>query len=108
MTVDGQLVCVGSDRFMALEGIAIPTTISAQQQLGHEEGYSLVFVAINATLRGPSNYGPPFAQKLAGSSVHYGSGALRWRSSLVIIAAYENAGPPTWYRAIFCRNIAGK
>ena len=52
VTIDERLIRVGSARFMEMEGITIPATIRAQQQLGHEEGYSLVFVAIDTKLAG--------------------------------------------------------
>ena len=43
---------VGSERFMALEGIKIPADIEAQQAACHAHGYSLVMVAIDDKLSG--------------------------------------------------------
>ena len=43
---------VGSERFMALEGITIPADIEAQQAACHAHGYSLVMVAIDDQLSG--------------------------------------------------------
>jgi Cu2+-exporting ATPase len=47
-----QRVCVGSDRFMALEQIAIPGDLKTIQETAHELGYSLVYVAVNERLAG--------------------------------------------------------
>jgi len=47
-----KLVRVGSQRFMEMEGIAIPTQIKQIQQSAHEEGLSLVYVAIDSQLGG--------------------------------------------------------
>ncbi|MEN8221177.1 MAG: heavy metal translocating P-type ATPase [Pseudomonadota bacterium] len=47
-----QLIRVGSIRFMQLEGIDIPKQIHAAIQSAHEEGHSLVLVAINEQLAG--------------------------------------------------------
>ena len=46
----GDLVQVGSGRFMALSGIAIPSAIRDIEPACHEEGHSLVYVAINRQL----------------------------------------------------------
>ena len=46
------LIRIGSARFMALEGIDIPTEIMPIQDLSHEQGHSLVYVAINDRLGG--------------------------------------------------------
>lgn len=48
----GKTIRVGSERFMALEGISIPADIKAQQTACHTHGYSLVMVAIDAELSG--------------------------------------------------------
>lgn len=45
-------VHVGSERFMEVENILIPPAFREQQKLSHEEGYSLVMVAINKHLAG--------------------------------------------------------
>ena len=43
---------VGSERFMTLEGIAIPASVSTQQAACHAHGYGLVMVAIDEQLSG--------------------------------------------------------
>jgi heavy metal translocating P-type ATPase len=48
----GQLIRVGSMRFMQLEDINVPEQIYAAIQLAHEEGHSLVLVAIDEQLAG--------------------------------------------------------
>jgi Cu2+-exporting ATPase len=47
-----QTVRVGSDRFMAMEGILIPDKICQLQSSCHQEGYSLVMIAIDGELAG--------------------------------------------------------
>ena len=50
--VEEQWIRVGSRRFMQLEEILIPDEYQQIEQDGHEQGYSLVYVAINAQLGG--------------------------------------------------------
>ncbi len=47
-----QLIRVGSARFMEAEGISISDATYSQQQQAHEQGASLVYVAIDAQLGG--------------------------------------------------------
>lgn len=50
--IHGQVVRVGSARFLQMEGIALPQAAHNHQQAGHEMGYSLVFVAVDTSLVG--------------------------------------------------------
>ena len=50
--IAGRCVRVGSARFMELEGITIPHDIRVLQHSSHEQGHSLVFVAMNEHLGG--------------------------------------------------------
>lgn len=50
--VENKLVRVGSQRFMEIEGITILSQIKEIQQAAHEEGWSLVYVAIDSQLAG--------------------------------------------------------
>ncbi|MGB0847835.1 MAG: heavy metal translocating P-type ATPase [Thiolinea sp.] len=50
--INGHWVRVGSDRFMKAENIAIPTHIKAQQARSHEQGHTLIMVAIDNELSG--------------------------------------------------------
>jgi Cu2+-exporting ATPase len=47
-----QIICVGSVRFMEMEGIAIPQKIESAMAEAHTQGYSLTMVAINHKLAG--------------------------------------------------------
>ena len=47
-----RLVMVGSPRFMQMSGIAIPEAIQQIQEVAHEEGYSLVYVAFDHQFAG--------------------------------------------------------
>ena len=50
--VDGHLVRVGSERFMAQEGLALPPEMEAVRQQCAADGHSLVFVAVEGALAG--------------------------------------------------------
>ena len=52
VNIGQKLIRVGSTRFMELSGIAIPTKIREIQERSHEEGHSLVCVAINEQVSG--------------------------------------------------------
>ena len=47
VNVAGQIIHVGSERFMAVENIFIPSALKGQQKRSQEEGYSLVVVAVD-------------------------------------------------------------
>lgn len=48
----GQTVLVGSERFMSMQGVVIPSEIQAHEASCHLEGFSLVYVAIDCRLGG--------------------------------------------------------
>lgn len=50
--IEGRLIRVGSDRFMALEQIELPTALPAIQETCHAQGHSLVLVAQDAQVIG--------------------------------------------------------
>jgi len=50
--VDGKVVRVGSNRFMTQSAVAIPNQLHRLQQHCHEQGHSLVFVAVDEALVG--------------------------------------------------------
>jgi Cu2+-exporting ATPase len=50
--IDGHWVHVGSDRFMTLEGIAIPESIQQQLADSHDQGHTLIMVAVDDQLAG--------------------------------------------------------
>ncbi|RKZ37088.1 MAG: heavy metal translocating P-type ATPase [Gammaproteobacteria bacterium] len=52
VSVDENVIRVGSVRFMEMEGIPIPPEISILQEEGMEQGHSLVFIALNDQLAG--------------------------------------------------------
>jgi len=52
VSIEGKTVHVGSERFMEVLNMAIPDTIKQQQQRSHQEGYTLVMVAVNDHLIG--------------------------------------------------------
>ncbi len=47
-----QLLRVGSRRFMEMEGLAIPETITAVQEFCHRQGHSLILVAVDGQVIG--------------------------------------------------------
>lgn len=52
VNIDEQVILVGSARFMTLEGIELPDELTVTEQRTHEEGASLVMVAIDHQLAG--------------------------------------------------------
>lgn len=50
--IAGQTIHVGSARFMIVLGMTIPVSLKQQQQLSHEEGYTLIMVAVDKHLVG--------------------------------------------------------
>lgn len=50
--IEGQVIHVGSDRFMLLKQIALPLMVAALQDRCHAEGHSLVMVAVGEQLVG--------------------------------------------------------
>jgi len=52
VNVAGQIVHVGSKRFMEMENISIPSALKEQQKRSQEEGYSLVVVAVDNSIVG--------------------------------------------------------
>jgi Cu2+-exporting ATPase len=52
VNVAGQIIHVGSERFMEVENILIPSALKEQQKRSQEEGYSLVVVAVDNCIVG--------------------------------------------------------
>ncbi len=52
VSLNNQIIKVGSARFMTMEGIALPSIIEEASNRSQQEGYSLVMVAINEQLKG--------------------------------------------------------
>jgi heavy metal translocating P-type ATPase len=52
VSVDGKTIRVGSGRFMKMEGIKIPAHVQQSLDRAHDEGYSLVMVAVGNELGG--------------------------------------------------------
>ena len=50
--VDGHTVRVGSGEFMRMEHVRVPRTIEQSQERAHDEGHSLVMVALDARVAG--------------------------------------------------------
>jgi Cu2+-exporting ATPase len=83
VSIGGQTVRVGSDRFMALEGIAVPPRFEAIAEAAHAQGYTLVYVAVGEALGGAIEMRPsvrPEARRVidrlrrAGLDIHILSG----------------------------------
>jgi len=52
IAIDGKTVHVGSERFMMVENISVPHNIKQYQKTCHENGYTLVMVALDNSLIG--------------------------------------------------------
>jgi Cu2+-exporting ATPase len=65
--IDGHAVCVGSDRFMESEGIAMPASVQQDLAANHAKGHTLIMVGIDGLLAGAIALKPtirPEAQEL--------------------------------------------
>jgi len=58
VTLGDIAVSVGSERFMRMEGIALPATVTELHATVHHQGHSLVFVSINGELAGALELAP--------------------------------------------------
>ena len=88
VVLDGKLVRVGSNRFMAMEAIAIPIEIDTLAQSAHSEGHSLVYVAVDEQLAGVIELHPtvrPEAKRIVN--------ALHQRGIETYIISGDNEGP---------------
>lgn len=56
--IEQQTIRVGSRRFMEMEGLATPADLDALQQHSHEQGHSLVLVAVDAQVAGALELAP--------------------------------------------------
>lgn len=52
VVIDGKRVRVGSERFIQLEGVTLPPEIQRYQQTCHEQGHSVVMIALDTELAG--------------------------------------------------------
>jgi len=74
VTINEKLVRVGSSRFIEMEGITIPNDIHQHQMLCHEQGHSLILVALNNEVIGAIECQPtvrPEAQKVINALRQY-------------------------------------
>lgn len=86
--IEGKVVRVGSDRFMTLKEIALPSTVHALQERCHAEGHSLVMVAVGEQLVGAIALAPtirPEARAVLD--------ALRQRKLTCYIISGDQEGP---------------
>jgi Cu2+-exporting ATPase len=56
--VENQNICVGSHKFMEMEGIIVPDTFDSVRKNGHECGHSFIYVAIENRLTGMIELAP--------------------------------------------------
>jgi len=63
--IGDRLVRVGSDRFMTLEGVALPPDVLALQETTHVQGHSLAMVAVDAGLAGAIELKPAIRPEAA-------------------------------------------
>jgi heavy metal translocating P-type ATPase len=88
VTIAEEVIRVGSDRFMQLEGIAIPDAIRARQSAAHALGHSLVMVAVGDQLGGAIELQPtirPEAQSVIDN--------LHARGIALVIISGDQEGP---------------
>lgn len=61
-----KFICVGSARFMAAEGVALPEGMRALQEQSNEQGCSVVFVAVDGNLGGAIELHPTIRPEAKG------------------------------------------
>lgn len=83
-----QLIRVGSARYMALEDISLPTAIQELTQVVHEQGYSLVMVAVNDRLVGAIELRPTLRAEIVSVLDE-----LRRRNLDICIISGDQEGP---------------
>ena len=52
VTLGAKVICVGSERYLCSQGVAIPPTMRALQAAGQKQGHSFVLVAVDQQLAG--------------------------------------------------------
>jgi Cu2+-exporting ATPase len=52
VTLDGKTISIGSERFMGMEGVPLPSTVGNLHNSAHAQGHSLVFVSIDGIVAG--------------------------------------------------------
>ena len=85
---EGQLIRVGSEYYMALEDIALPAGIQELVPAVHEQGHSLVMVAVNDRLVGALELEPTLRPE-----VEVVVGELRRRNLDICIISGDREGP---------------
>lgn len=66
VNLSGKFICVGSARFMAAEGVALPEGMRALQEQSNEQGCSVVFVAVDGNLGGAIELHPTIRPEAKG------------------------------------------
>lgn len=66
VNLSGKFICVGSARFMAAEGVALPEGMRALQEQSNEQGCSVVFVAVDGKLGGAIELHPTIRPEAKG------------------------------------------
>jgi Cu2+-exporting ATPase len=64
VNIKNQVIKVGSSRFMTREGITIPETIEKAMDHSHNQGHTLVMVAINHQIKGAIEIQPVIRQEV--------------------------------------------
>lgn len=81
-------ILLGSERFMTMENIEIPKTIKTKQAALHEQGFSLVYLAINGAFAGAIELQTPLRPEVQGIVK-----ALRKRGLELIIISGDHEQP---------------
>lgn len=86
--IEGHTVHVGSIRFLQMEGITVPSTVTALQTEVHELGHSLILVALNGELSGAIELEPTIRPEARGVIT-----ALHARGIETVIISGDNDAP---------------
>lgn len=88
VTVEGQVIRVGSARFMEQAGIEVPDTVHAIWQQAEVESYSLIYVGVNNQLAGILEMHPTIRSEAAGVIQ-----AMKQRGMTLYIISGDHEGP---------------
>ena len=88
VVIDGLSVLVGSDRFMALEGMTLPPELLEAQVEAHRRGNSLVLVAVDGRLGGAIELEPTIRPE-----AHEVLNALRQRGLDLVVISGDQEEP---------------
>lgn len=88
VNLNGEQICVGSARFMGNENISLPADLNVLENNAHQQGFSLIYTAVNGILCGVIELHPTVRQEAKAVIQH-----LQKRGLQIYILSGDHAGP---------------